>query len=74
VATYIIYIVIGVFKTSCNSPLAFVNISTLIAARRLYIVEIQFKKRRAERQRMPAPRVENTPSIAVQLKGVADKP
>jgi len=54
--------------------LSFVNISILIAARRLYIVEIQFKKRRAERQRIPAPRVEDTPSIAVQLKEAADKP
>jgi len=54
--------------------LAFVNISTLIAARRLYIVEIQFKKRRAGEKRTPALRVEDTPSTIPQLKEVADKP
>jgi len=36
--------------------LTFANISTLIAARRLYIAEIQFKKRRATQRRTAAPR------------------
>jgi len=64
----------GVFKSSCNFLLAFVNISTLIAARRLYIAGIQFKKRRAGEKRTSAPRCKNTPSTMPQLKEVAYKP
>jgi len=52
--------------------LAFVNISTLIAVRRLYIAGIQFKKRRADEKRTPAPRCKNTPSTMPQLKEAAN--
>lgn len=42
-STSIGYIYDGVFKISCDMPLAFVNISDLFAVRLLYIVGVQFK-------------------------------
>jgi len=52
--------------------LSFVNISILFAVRRLYIAEIQFKKRRAKEKRISAPKVKNTHSTMLQLKEAAD--